>query len=605
MLVYVISLKHREDRRKEFISQNASKLSGHNWEFVDAVNGNQLNYETLVKLGFDTDKNWRDPLLDRTLTWGEVGCFLSHYRLWEKCVDADEPILVLEDDAIIRYDFDPEWLDGDLTYLTHQEMMRDGVVGNRVCYPYWTAAYIITPKAAAAYLDTDIDQNIIPVDEFMPRMTDRVVMTSAPKATQRRRAEGGTDVEPNGHHTFVRDFAVHNLTCHNNDEKAWRLLETNPEVINILDGEWKGGTMEGPGGGQKLNCIRRYIADKPDHDVVVFTDGFDVFWTGNVDEVVGRFLEMKEEVVFAAEKYLWPNKHLRFPPSRTSFRYLNSGCFVGRVGELKRILATEIHDSADDQLYLHHRFLSGLFQMKLDVEQYIFQTNSESIIARKENIFNTETKCYGCIYHGNGGAEAKKPFEDLYEGMNLERKFAALEVKDYKVIGNEMLLVDFLSPSQCEDWIRIGNEHGGWEPHYADKFPSHDIHLKLLGLWDETNAWWNRVAARVFEDYWRPLANHHLRKAFLMKYSADTQKTLGLHNDASLVTGSVKLNDDYEGATLIFPRQDVTNKDIPIGKMILFPGQVTHGNSVDELKSGPKYSATFWSARFKDDYLDP
>jgi predicted 2-oxoglutarate/Fe(II)-dependent dioxygenase YbiX len=89
-----------------------------------------------------------------------------------------------------------------------------------------------------------------------------------------------------------------------------------------------------------------------------------------------------------------------------------------------------------------------------------------------------------------------------------------------------------------------------------------------------------------------------------MKYSEDTQKTLGLHTDASLVTGSVKLNDDYEGATLIFPRQGVTNRDIPIGKMLLFPGQVTHGHYVDQLVSGTKFSATFWTSRYKDDYLN-
>ena len=85
----------------------------------------------------------------------------------------------------------------------------------------------------------------------------------------------------------------------------------------------------------------------------------------------------------------------------------------------------------------------------------------------------------------------------------------------------------------------------------------------------------------------------------------DTQKTLGLHNDSALVTGSVKLNDDYEGATLIFPRQGVTNKDIPIGKMILFPGPLTHGHYVDELTSGVKYSATFWTSRYPGDLLGP
>ena len=134
---------------------------------------------------------------------------------------------------------------------------------------------------------------------------------------------------------------------------------------------------------------------------------------------------------------------------------------------------------------------------------------------------------------------------------------------------------------------------------------SHARRLVEVGLWDEVDAWWGKVAAKVFESYWKPTYNYHLRKAFLMKYSEDTQKTLGLHNDASMVTGSVKLNDDYEGATLIFPRQGVTNRDIPVGKMILFPGQVTHGHHVDRLESGTKYSATFWSARYRGDLLDP
>ena len=90
-----------------------------------------------------------------------------------------------------------------------------------------------------------------------------------------------------------------------------------------------------------------------------------------------------------------------------------------------------------------------------------------------------------------------------------------------------------------------------------------------------------------------------------MKYSDDTQKTLHLHNDVSLVTGSVKLNDDYEGGVLHWPRLGINNADVLVGKMIIFPGQLTHGHYVDELKSGTKYSMTFWTARWKGDYLDP
>ncbi len=603
MKTYVISLLSREDRRQSFQEANKDKLK--EWEFFPGIEGKKLTYEKLKELGFDTDHYWRDPYLSRSLTWGEVGCFLSHYRIWEECADSGENVLVLEDDAILEEEFDESWLTGDLTYLAHKEMMPSGVKGNKVCYPYWTCAYIITPKAAEALLDTDIDQNIIPVDEYLPRMTDRMTMTSTTKVHPRKRTEVGTDIEPRGGDSYVRDFEVHNWTCHDDYNKASRLQRTNPHNKNILDEVWKGGTMEGPGGGQKLNCIRRHLEGLPDNDVVIFTDGFDVFWTNYIDVVVGRFLEMKAEIVFAAEKYLWPNKHLRFPPAPTAYRYLNSGCFIGRVGELKRVLQTLIHDSADDQLYLQHRFLSGQYDIKLDYEGYIFQTNSETVTIQKGVVFNSETRCYGCIYHGNGGKEAKERLHRLYNLLYAEEKYAKIEVSDYKVIGNEMLLVDFLTPSQCEEWIRLGNEHAGWEPHSADKFPSHDIHLKELGLWDEAEAWWNRVGSKVWEKYWHPTLNYHLRKAFLMKYSEDTQKTLGLHTDASLVTGSVKLNNDYEGATLIFPRQNVTNKDIPIGKMILFPGQVTHGHHVDPLISGTKYSATFWSARYNGDILDP
>ena len=605
MEVRVISLPTRQDRRDKFEADNKIFLEGHNWKWSTGFKGSGLTLEKLQKIGFDTDKYWRDHILKRNLTWGEIGCFISHWKLWEECADSGVPMLIMEDDAVLRYALDEEWLSGDLTYLAYKEMLPGGVKNDQVCYPYWCAAYIITPKAAEIFLDTDADENIIPVDEFIPRMTDRVKMTFVDKAGQLSRTESGSNIEPKSEDDYVRDFTIHNWTCHDSDEKAHHLIYSNPSVDNILETDWAGGTMVGPGGGQKIQVIQNRIASLPDHDVVIFTDGFDVFWTSTINDVIGRFLGMKAEVVFAAEDSLWPDKSLRFPATETDYRYLNSGCFVGRVGELKRILAEPIGASDDDQLYLQKAFLSGRFDITLDTEQYIFATNSDAVTIQKDRVFNAITKCYGCIYHGNGGDQAKLRFNNLFALAFPETKFTSLSVSDYKVIGNEMILVDFLSPSQCEEWIRIGDENGSWNPHPADKFPSHDIHLKTLGLWDEVDAWWNKIAARVFQAYWKPTLNYHLRKAFLMKYSDDTQKTLGLHNDASMVTGSVKLNNNYEGATLIFPRQEVTNADIPIGKMILFPGQVTHGHFVDPLTSGTKFSATFWSARYNGDLFDP
>ena len=94
-----------------------------------------------------------------------------------------------------------------------------------------------------------------------------------------------------------------------------------------------------------------------------------------------------------------------------------------------------------------------------------------------------------------------------------------------------------------------------------------------------------------------------MRDAFIIKYEMNMQRELPLHNDASLVTGSIKLNDDYMGGQLCFPRQEFTNEDIPVGKCILFPGQVTHGHTSVPILDGTKYSLTIWSQRYEGDVI--
>jgi GR25 family glycosyltransferase involved in LPS biosynthesis len=42
--------------------------------------------------------NLFDSYFAPELTQGERGCFLSHFRLWKKCIELNEPILILEHD---------------------------------------------------------------------------------------------------------------------------------------------------------------------------------------------------------------------------------------------------------------------------------------------------------------------------------------------------------------------------------------------------------------------------------------------------------------------------------------------------------------------------
>jgi hypothetical protein len=217
-------------------------------------------------------------------------------------------------------------------------------------------------------------------------------------------------------------------------------------------------------------------------------------------------------------------------------------------------------------------------------------------------LHNAQTATCPRIYHGNGGEAAKKTLDSLYKTFDFGlTKY--LKIKDVQILDRDMLLVDFMTPAMCEDMINVADEHGEWGSLSYDKFPAMEIRLKKLGLWDEMQAHWKKVMFPVIEKHWYPMEMYDLRDAFVMRYSLDTQTSLRLHTDASLVTGSVKLNDDYLGADLYFPRQNISNRDIPIGKCILFPGQVTHGHTCTELTHGVKYSLTMWTSRYRGDYV--
>jgi GR25 family glycosyltransferase involved in LPS biosynthesis len=60
--------------------------------------------------------------VDPNLHWGPgiQGCFYSHYRLWQKCVELNEPIAIWEDDIVLVRPYKPvEWTDVLVLALGH------------------------------------------------------------------------------------------------------------------------------------------------------------------------------------------------------------------------------------------------------------------------------------------------------------------------------------------------------------------------------------------------------------------------------------------------------------------------------------------------------
>lgn len=562
------------------------------------------DWDTVEKeTGCIRDAQWRDPILDRPLLVAEFGCAVSHFRVWEKIAASNRNGIILEEDAV--YDsIDPSAVD---TLLKEHDSVWLGYRLNTLGYWYNCHAYAIRPETAKRLIEGYKDA-IIPVDEWVPAklkvqsnffFTPEIV-TQIPREVRPSTIEG-------------ESMQVHVLTVGTDQSKMWALEQSaKAHGITYLNlgrqVTWMGGTMEAQGGGQKINLVRNHLESLHDGDVVLFVDGYDVIINDTLPTILERYEDMGADIMFAAEKNCWPDPTMasQFPLS-TLYRYLNSGAYIGKVGALKEFLNEAVSNDSDDQLWMQKRFLSSDWQStgsaNLDYEGYIFQCDDDVEIINGQI---SNGMCCSCIYHGNGGDDAKVRFKNLADKFGYVEEAEVLSPAyhkglKYEEVAPEILVTNFMSEDECQRYIKASESLGRWGELDGDKFPAQEIRLKELGLWDEISEQWADKLSKICERHWHPEAYLGLRDAFTMRYSMETQTELGLHTDASLFTGSVKLNDNYDGAELVFPRQEFTNKNVEVGQCILFPSMVTHGHKVLPLRGGKKYSLTMWTCRYEGD----
>ena len=583
----------------------------------DAFDARRLSWEqAIAESGCKPNREWLDPIHKRPLLKGEFGCSVSHLRVWHKIAESKRNGIILEEDAIfpmidpdqvnrLLYNYDSAWL---------------GYRLNSLGYWYNCHAYAITPNTAKLLID-GFDEGIIPVDEwvplklkaknnyfFDPPVVDQVLRSERPSTIEGTEMLDGKDTE----------FKI--VTVATEPEKMWALEQSaakyGAEVVNLgKDHPWR-NDMTGLAGMPKIQLVNEYLSTVDPDAIIMFMDGYDTFFADSPNVVLERYIQMEADIVFGAESNCWPKPEDAdlFPDTGTKYKFLNSGLYIGKASALHSFVSLSINDGAslgDDQLFCQRRYLKYLkedfdYTVKLDTEAYIFQNHEPNIKVLEGQIWNDETHCCGCIYHGNGGEDAKSFFVKMAEKFGFAPEKEVVQspyylTLDYKEVAPEILVTDFLTDRQCDFLIQKSESYGNWGQMDGDKFPAQEIRLRSIGLWHEYERLWAEKLGKISETHWKPMAHHGLRDAFTMRYSMETQKELGLHTDASLVTGSVKLNEDYEGAELIFPRQNFSNIKVSKGQCILFPGEVTHGHYVPELLSGVKYSLTMWTSRYPGD----
>lgn len=167
---------------------------------------------------------------------------------------------------------------------------------------------------------------------------------------------------------------------------------------------------------------------------------------------------------------------------------------------------------------------------------------------------------------------------------------------DAHEVAPDIIQMPFWTQEFCTTVVKAAEAAGGFGPHSDDPVPGHEISLAAIAprLFEAVE---NDIGARMWPAIrnWWPLVDYHgLRDVFVIRYELGRQEELRMHHDVAQVSASIKLNDDYDGAALEFPRQSFENSGVPVGDLIAWPSLVTHPHRSRPITRGVKYSLTIW-----------
>ncbi len=109
--VYIISLKESKRRldTEKLVLESNEKFKGRCvFQIFDAISPKHEDFEKFVQELYDAPSLLQSDLyhyIGTGLTLPELGCYLSHYLLWKECVKTNQPVVILEDDAMLESNF--------------------------------------------------------------------------------------------------------------------------------------------------------------------------------------------------------------------------------------------------------------------------------------------------------------------------------------------------------------------------------------------------------------------------------------------------------------------------------------------------------------------
>ena len=252
------------------------------------------------------------------------------------------------------------------------------------------------------------------------------------------------------------------------------------EVLTILN--WRGFI-------DKIQAMKTCVESLPEDTIVCFIDAYDVLCFSDKAEIERKFLEYNCDIIFSSEQNCYPIENLakyelieytlferNFTgqvgakrPIETSYKYVNSGGYIGYAGAMRRMfawksmeeIATMIELGGDQQFFTQYylEFGSGtadpFVRVGIDDQQRIFQSLYKVDLADfaffHGRMYNHILRTEPCFIHLNGYRDYGWTLRHIKTGMDENAMTIFLKkIKESLEYGNAAM-----------DWRLVPFYYGG------------------------------------------------------------------------------------------------------------------------------------------------
>jgi GR25 family glycosyltransferase involved in LPS biosynthesis len=158
MKSFVIILKDNPKSEK-YGKEAVSSGNQYHWN-ITKFNGVDGRLTSLAEYKLITNKSHK-KCINLFSKPGVVGCFLSHFTLWQKCLELNEPIAIFEDDVLFLNSPPSELNFNDVLKLDKLSQGKKYAGGD-----WWEGAhaYILKPSGAKKLIDWSYSNGVLPAD---------------------------------------------------------------------------------------------------------------------------------------------------------------------------------------------------------------------------------------------------------------------------------------------------------------------------------------------------------------------------------------------------------------------------------------------------------